>query len=262
MVTLKLLIAISASFLFLAKVDGNGTKTVYTVTLGGDGKCLAEVNLARQAAGFSNLNQAAEEADASRLPNADTCESNDSQQCDEWVWKPVCDSLIPNKTEGRALPSGSEGAKFQSGTYAYHVADAGVFNCTAVVDNWKAAYSNFSGLPPAKKDSKDLYSKQDNISFVAMYNPAENATADCRMVTCGKKTSPVAAKNSADSSSGEEASALICMTVPDVLHTDETKAPFTEDQWAQIVTAFEGSASAFSPGVVGLGLAILGLTLL
>ncbi|CDJ33919.1 SAG family member [Eimeria mitis] len=156
-------------------------------------------------------------------------------------------------------------AQFQSGTYAYHpVENPDNVDCKAVVDKWKGAYSNFDGLPPANKEEEDLYDNQENVSFVALYNPTEKATADCRVVTCTKTTQGAEAGGGggrAEQNTETKASALICMTVPDVL-AEGGDAPFTEDQWGQIVTALEGSASAVAPGVVGLALAILGLSLL
>ncbi|CDJ32536.1 SAG family member [Eimeria mitis] len=248
MAPLKLLTVVSSSFLFMAKAIDNPepTQPTYSVALGmfprKDGQCLAEVNAARAAAGFSEFAQAVDPTN--RLPK----EGSPPEEGEpEWAWKPVCEALIP------------------SGTYAYLPIDnADAVDCNAVVDKWKGAYSNFDELPPPNKDQEELYKKQENVSFVALYNPTKNASADCRVVTC-TKTTPAAASaqgtGTQGQSSEEKASALICMTVPDVL-TDGEKAPFTEEQWGQIVAALEGSASAVAPGVVGLALAFLGLSML
>ncbi|CDJ27294.1 SAG family member [Eimeria mitis] len=146
MAPLKLLTVVSSSLFFLAKANGEpaAQKTTYTVDLGSEGKCLAEVNSARVAAGFSELAQAAKPT--SRLP----------------------------KGAGAAASGDADGA---------------------------------------------------------------------------------------GQSNEKKASALICMTAPDVL-ADGANAPFTDEQWKQIVTALEGSASAVAPGVVGFALAIVGLSML
>ncbi|CDJ32533.1 SAG family member [Eimeria mitis] len=167
------------------------------------------------------------------------------------------------KTKSRSTRT-SDVTKFQSGTYAYlPIDDPNSVDCKAVVDKWKEAYSNFDGLPPANKEGDNLYDNQENVSFVALYNPTEKATADCRVVTCTKTTPATSSFKAArsDGSTTETGSALICMTVPDVLE-EGGKAPFSEEQWEQIVTALEGSASAVAPGVVGFALAIVGLTML
>ncbi|CDJ45660.1 SAG family member [Eimeria brunetti] len=219
---------------------------------GADGQCLTEVNAARGAAGFGELKQAVEEEKEARLP--DESASAEQGEYENWAWKPVCDALAK---------------KFESGTYAYMpVEDAANVNCTAVVDTWKAAYSNFSGLPPPHLGNEKLYKNHDNVSFVAMYNPSADATADCRVVTCTKKTTAGGEKGGegflprAEDAGETIGSALICMTVPDVLPAEGSTAPFSEDQWGQIVTAFEGSASAVSPCVISLAAAIFGLLML
>ncbi|CDJ28552.1 SAG family member [Eimeria mitis] len=331
MAPLKLLTVVSSSLLLLAKANGGPTadQTTYNVALGEEGKCLAEVNAARVAAGFSELAQAAEPT--SRLPKGGdfpqvdqpkwawepvcealiptktkskrTADANDkaefqsgtyaylpiddanSVDCKavvdkwkdaysnfdglgdqpKWAWKPVCEALIPTTEKSRSTRNSEDAADFQSGTYAYlPIDDPNSVDCKAVVDKWKDAYSNFDGLPPAKKGEDNLYDNQENVSFVALYNPTDKATADCRVVTCTKKTSAAQASRGTDGagqSTETEASALICMTAPDVL-ADEQKAPFTDEQWEQIVTALEGSASAVAPGVVGFALAIVGLSML
>ncbi|CDJ28553.1 SAG family member [Eimeria mitis] len=254
-------VVVSASLFVLGNANGNaGAQPTYKVAFGTDGQCLAEVNAARLAAGFSALVQA-EANTNNRLPDSVT----DQPPSDgEWAWTPVCKHLIPESTEQKASRTGAK-AQFQSGTYAYlPIDDPASVDCKAVVDKWKDAYTNFDGLPPPNKGEDSLYKNQENVSFVALYNPTEKATADCRVVTCTKTTpvleSAVETENQGQSKE-TKASALICMTAPDVL-ADAEKAPFTEDQWGQIVTALEGSASAIAPGVVGFALAIVGLSML
>ncbi|CDJ31542.1 SAG family member [Eimeria mitis] len=143
-------------------------------------------------------------------------------------------------------------------------------SCTDVVEKWKNAYSNFSGLPPPKKDTEVLYTSRENISFVAIYNPSKDATADCRVVTCTRKitNAPAGLLSDVGEEEGEEdtkteetkeGSALICMTTPDVLPDNSENPPSTEEQWGQIVTAFEGTASTVLPTFLGLAAALLGV---
>ncbi|CDJ31541.1 SAG family member [Eimeria mitis] len=263
MAPLNLLTVVSASFLVLARVNGTvaSQQPTYKVAFGNDGKCLAEVNAARLAAGLSALVQA-EKANADRrMPDTATDYTGSG---DTWAWLPVCKALIPEAEEKKAS-RGAGTTTFQSGTYAYlPVENPDAVDCNAVVDKWKGAYSNFDGLPPPNKEEDNLYKNHENVSFVALYNPSTDATADCRVVTC-TKTTPETASFKAARTSGtktETGSALICMTAPDVLPKKGEKSPFTEEQWGQIVTAIEGSASAVAPGVVGLALVILGLSML
>ncbi|CDJ27295.1 SAG family member [Eimeria mitis] len=229
MAPLKLLTVVSSSLLFLAKAQGEpqDTTPTYSVALSrfprDEGKCLDEVNAARVAAGLSELSKA--ENPTHRLPKEGSPEEEES----EWAWKPVCEALIPTKTKSKSTRN-SDITEFQSGTYAYlPIDDPNSVDCKAVVDKWKEAYTNFDGLPPANKKDEPLYDSQENVSFVALYNPTEKATADCRVVTCTKKTPAAASFKAArtDGSTTETGSALICMTVPDVLLEEEGKAPFT-----------------------------------
>ncbi|CDJ36559.1 SAG family member [Eimeria mitis] len=270
MLALRLCTVVSAFLLFFYKVDGSDagdpeepevTKTItYAVKLGEDGTCLSEINAARKKAGFNDFVIPQAGTKDKRLPDK---EKPDADKYNEWVWKPVCAALIKEEAgEGRADEVSNT---FGSGTYAYHaVDDAGAPNCTAVVDHWKKAYSNFSGMPPSRKDGDTVYSNQDNVSLVAMYNPSDDATADCRIVTCTKttKTSTTTPERQADQeveTETKEGSALICMTTPDVLPAKNGTAPFTEEQWGRIVNAIENSASALLPGLLSLAAVALGL---
>ncbi|CDJ27731.1 SAG family member [Eimeria mitis] len=267
MPALRLLTVASASLFLLAKASGNpsqatGEQTEYAVTLDHEGACLSEINAARKKAGFNDFIVAKTGDAVTRLPAAGSPDEDDEA---EWVWQPVCDVLLPeeaaSKTKSSPVDSGKE---FASGTYAFQVVDANTPDCTAVVEKWKDAYSNINALPPPKKDSEDFYTNQDNdnVSFVAIYNPSKNATADCRVVTCTKKVSPGPGPAlAADGSATKETKgfALICMTTPDVLSENSETAPFTEEQWGQIVTALEGSASAILPSTLGLAAVFLGV---
>ncbi|CDJ33603.1 SAG family member [Eimeria mitis] len=231
-----------ASLLLFAKVDGSGgqepetptptpnKKTTYAVKLGENGACLSDINDARKKAGFNDFVIPQTDAKEKRLPEEG---EQDSSEYDEWVWKPVCDVLIPQEA-ARKSSEADPGKKFMSGTYAFQVVDAANLSCTAVVEKWKNAYSNFNGLPPPNKDTEELYASQDNISFVAVHNPSADATADCRVVTCTRKisnspTSLLLEQEEEDNKTEEtkEGSALICMTTPDVLPANSDNPPFT-----------------------------------
>ncbi|CDJ31544.1 SAG family member [Eimeria mitis] len=302
MPALRLLTVVGASLLLFDKIDVSGSEppqppdttptatTTYDVKLGEDGACLSEINAARKKTGFNDFVVPQADAKEKRLPEQGV---KDSGEYDAWVWRPVCDVLIPKEAAGKSSDV-EAGKKFMSGTYAFQIVDAANLSCNDVVEKWKNAYSNFNG--------------RDNISFVAMYNPSEDATADCRVVTCtrtvttapsglpseaeqqeeegeeeeGAKTEetkagsalicmttpPSEAQQQEEEEEEEEGakteetkagSALICMTTPDVLPDNSENPPFTEEQWGQIVTALEGSASAVLPSLLGLATALLGI---
>ncbi|CDJ27733.1 SAG family member [Eimeria mitis] len=245
---LRVLTVVGASFLLLAKANGNdddppSQTTTYKVTLGtlADSRCRQTLELLSWLqTGFTRL---------------------------QLRYHPVKDLYCSGQFEETPETQSDTTSKtFASGTYAFQrVDDAEAPDCTAVVDEWKKSYSNFDGLPPSRKANEELYENQDNVSFVAMYNPSEDATADCRVVTCTKTTapaSPPAAKQGNDGSNAEgtetKGSAIICLTAPDVLPKSSESAPFTEDQWRQIAAALEGSASVVLPSAISLAVAVLG----
>lgn len=136
-------------------------------------------------------------------------------------------ACISQTTEdnGEAKVSGSP---FKSGTYAVNVLTSETPQCRETVDSWKKAYKHFSGLPPSKSQDPEIYRKQDNISFVALYNPSTEGTADCRVATCTKTVSGGAGVlNGGETSQPTgKGHALICMTTPDVFQ-DASSTPFT-----------------------------------
>ncbi|CDJ45661.1 SAG family member [Eimeria brunetti] len=230
MPSLRLLKAVSASFLLLAKSSATETIT-YKVELGSGEVCLSEINTARVNAGFKEFKAAQNSAETSEKGEAEETR--------------------------KALEN------FVSGTYAFKNVEGGKPNCTEVVNVWKAAYTNFNGTPPPKGKNESLYRVPENVSFVAMYNPSADATASCRVVTCTKTVSngPTRSAEVRGQTSRTDGtttgSALMCLTTPDILFTNAEIAPFTEDQWAQIVTAFEGSASTALPTLLGLAAAFV-----
>ncbi|CDJ32534.1 LOW QUALITY PROTEIN: SAG family member [Eimeria mitis] len=223
MAPLKLLTVVSSSLFFLAKANDKtpAEQATYTVELGRfpyEGKCLDEVNAARVAAGLSQLTKAVDPTH--RLPKKD--KPDEGEPDTEWAWQPVCEALIPTKTKSRSSADTEDKAEFQSGTYAYlPIDDPNSVDCKAVVDKWKEAYSNFDGLPPANKEEEDLYDTQENVSFVALYNPSKEATADCRVVTC--------TQTPAGASSARRRLLQIAVSSPALKHRQGLQVPAHEE---------------------------------
>ncbi|CDJ45683.1 SAG family member [Eimeria brunetti] len=223
------------------------------VFTGSKAVCLDEVNDARGAAGFANFTTASEEV----LKWPQTSESTALQSGDPWL--PVCEALVP-KDEASTETRGGSTAAFVSGTYAFMALNSDQPECSAAVDHWKEAFSNFTSIPPSKTDGGNLYDKRQNISFVAMYNPIDGAAADCRVVTCTLKAS-AAGRTLRSDAEGKKGYALLCMTVPDAFKDGKT-SPFTEDEWSKIKKALTGSASAVGPSLLAIAAVALGLVAL
>ncbi|CDJ45679.1 SAG family member [Eimeria brunetti] len=214
--------------------------------------CLTEINEAREAAGLPNFVEASDKEEQ-QLPG----QANEGK-----IWDPVCKALIEEDEASEVGESKGRGSSFQTGTYAFMALSSKEPDCAAAVDHWKAALSNFTSIPPAKTDEEILYKKQQNISFVAMYNPSNNASADCRVVTCTQAPSArgVAAKLQRDTEQ-KTGHALLCITSPDAFKDNKT-APLTEDQWSKIKTSLTGSASAVAPSLLAVAAVALGLATL
>ncbi|CDJ45667.1 SAG family member [Eimeria brunetti] len=249
-----------AALLLLTKANGVATADTisYDVKVEKESSCITDINKARQVVGFADLVQATDGTEGKRLPDGVT--GKPEAQFTGSAWEPVCKVLLPKSGGGPAARTSI--TEFQSGTYAFKSLESDSPECSTIVEEWKGSYKNFNGLPPPYSKDTELYKDQNNVSFVAMYNPSSGATADCRVVTCTKKTQTGtralarAAPRNGDLKV-ETGYALICMTVPDVLPKDKSTAPFTEDQWSQIVTAFEGSASTVLPSLLALAAAAL-----
>ncbi|CDJ34723.1 SAG family member [Eimeria mitis] len=226
----------------------------YTVDLDGTTVCLDEINAAREAAGLKHFL-----TESQQLTWPPT--TVQAKQQHNTAWNPVCKALIAEETE--QLESSSDENGFKSGTYAYMALESATPDCAAAVSHWKDALSNFTTIPPAKNDEGKLYDKQQNISFVALYNPQENAAADCRVVTCtlpAASTSTPGTVNFRSTEKDKHGYALLCMTTPEALKDDE--APFTEEQWKKIKASITGSASAAAPSLLAVAIAALGLVAL
>ncbi|CDJ40616.1 SAG family member [Eimeria tenella] len=232
-----------------------GTTVNYTAKIGGSVECLGEVNAAREAAGFANFIKAETEKEKITDPG--------STELPEGGWKDLCEHLIPAPPEAYNAQTSAEA--FQDGTYAFKsLADADP-NCKETVDYWKAAYKNFTGLPPSKSKDEKLYNNQDNVSFVALYNPSSNATADCRVVTCTQTNTTTPQPDTVSRDGNTEATkkgyALICKTTPAAFENDAS-APFTQEQWDKIRSSLTGSASVAAPSLVALAIVTFGITTL
>ncbi|CDJ40602.1 SAG family member (sag12) [Eimeria tenella] len=251
---------VTTSLLLVAFSSGSdGTPEASTVqykaTLGTGPQCFDEINAAREAAGLAEF-IAATSTDQ-KLPEPG------QEALADGKWKDLCEYLIPMQVE--TLADQAPTNPFSGGTYAFKKLTDEQHSCKETVDYWKAAFKNFTGLPPSKNDAGELYNSQDNVSFVALYNPSANASADCRVVTC-TQTTGVASKSastSADTGSATTKSgfALLCKTVPTVFANDTT-APFTQEQWDKIVSSLTGSTSIAAPSLVVFGIVAFGITAL
>ncbi|CDJ40605.1 SAG family member, partial [Eimeria tenella] len=231
-----------ASFLVLSASSMDGSQgsppTInYTATLGKSVKCLSEVSAVREAAGLGNFKQA---SDVDKISDPKQGNLDDGSQ-----WKNICEYLIPDT---QPVAASNPENPFKEGTYAFMSLTAAEPNCKDTVDHWKAAFKNFTGLPPSESQAGNLYNNQDNVSFVALYNPSSDATADCRVVTCTKTTTENEETQSVSEQSPEYGYALICKTMPSAF-PDGNSAPFTQDQWDKISSSLTGSASTATPGL-------------
>ncbi|CDJ62576.1 SAG family member [Eimeria necatrix] len=241
-----LLLVLRASSLKITQAGQQTPK--YAATLGKSVKCLSELNSAREAAGLPNFTEATEDKKL-------TDPKEDLDQDTEW--KKVCTHLIPTE-QTDPVAAASAANPFQDGTYAFKSLTAAEPNCKETVDHWKAAFKNFTGLPPSKTQGADLYKNQDNVSFVALYNPSSDATADCQVVTCTKTTTEGTVLQNDSEQSPEYGYALICKTMPSAFK-DDNAVPFTQDQWDKIASSLTGSASTAIPGICAFFIAVFSL---
>ena len=81
--------------------------------------------------------------------------------------------------------SKKEASLSRTGTYAYAPHVQASDGCSSAVRYWKGAHENFVGLPPVyKNDNEGVYNDIRNRSFVALFNPRDDATIDCAFITC------------------------------------------------------------------------------
>ncbi|CDJ32658.1 SAG family member [Eimeria mitis] len=180
-----------------------------------------------------------------------------STETNKEAWRPVCRALLPEIPWKTETEQAAEEA-FAGGTYAFLALSSTDPDCSTIVDRWTAAFKNFTTIPPPKSKGNDAYENYDNVSFVALYNPSQNATADCRIVTCTQtKSSDVDAERANEThAEAKTRHAVLCMTAPDAFG-DGASVPFTEVQWRVITASLTNFASAVIPGVTALAAAAL-----
>ncbi|CDJ34726.1 SAG family member [Eimeria mitis] len=262
MAALKLFSLASASAFLMANavhqtakqtsLTAQGSSPTYTVDLEDANVCLEEINTARQAAGLERFKE----------PSGDLTWPQTSVAKVEQpstAWNPVCEALIAEDAEEEA--SNTDGNEFTSGTYAFMALESETPDCAAAVSHWKDAVNNFTAIPPAKNNETKLYEKQQNVSLIALYNPSDDAAADCRVVTCTLPTgSQPSTSNMRSAEKEKKGYALLCMTTPDALKGED--APFDEEQWKKIKASITGSASAVAPSLLAVAIAAVGLVAL
>ncbi|CDJ62571.1 SAG family member [Eimeria necatrix] len=221
--------------------QSGGTTVNYTASLGNSTQCLNEINAAREAAGLSDF---AEAINTNKLPSPGSDPLTEDSE-----WLKLCKHLVPTKEASDQVESHAD-SPFKDGTYAFKSLTSEQPDCKSIVDSWKAAFKNFTGLPPSQNQAAGLYDNQDNVSFVALYNPQSTATADCQVATCTKTTS-AAPSTLSDSSvpTPEKGYALLCKTMPTAFQNAET-APFTQDQWNMITSSLTGSTTTAGPQLI------------
>lgn len=113
------------------------------------------------------------------------------------------------------------------GTYAYFPQSKAEPECAAAVAYWKSAFAIFgTDLPPVyhtpqtRTTADTPYDNDKVVSFLALYNPKPEPTAECAVVTCPPKSSLAGRTLNADS----PAYTLFCVTNPPVL--TDTEAPY------------------------------------
>ncbi|CDJ40597.1 SAG family member [Eimeria tenella] len=226
----------------------------YTAKLAASVQCLNEINTVQEAARLSHFTQATEKTQLT-APDSNDLVGNSE-------WRKICEHLMATQEANYQVVTEVENP-FKDGTYAFKSLTDAQPSCNETLDYWKAAFKNFTILSLSKSQANGLYDKQDNGSFVALYNPSSTATAECRIVTCTKTTSSTVNQRieSEAEVTTEYGYALICKTMPAAL-ADENSAPFTQQQWDGIISSLTGSASVAVPELVGIFIVALGMVTL
>ncbi|CDJ66649.1 SAG family member [Eimeria necatrix] len=215
-----------------------------------------EINAAREAAGLDDFKDA---EDQDKLSDPEPAEEELGE-----MWKRLCEYLIPQTGTTTKTSSANP---FEKGRYAFKSLTAEQPTCKESVDYWKAAYKNFTGLPPSKNDAETLYDDQDKVSFVALYSPSSNAIADCRVVTCTQTNTSTATPGAlmATAEGGTDTTkngyALLCKTMPTAFASDAS-APFTQEQWDRIISSLSGFGSTAAPSLAALAILTFGVMIL
>ncbi|CDJ34478.1 SAG family member [Eimeria mitis] len=259
MVGLKLLSLALATIFSVGTNRASAAGSVATANKADRVDCSESMNAARKLVGFADLTLGEEGNE--KLP-IDPAAKARTETVAAYV-KSVCTALKSNE----ASPPGD-----LTGTYAYAVQEGTSANCEAAVDYWKAALSNFDGLPPQYTAETKLYKTPQNVSFISLFNPNENPKVDCAYFTCpAQQDEPnepdgasVREKDSelegeGESTTDKEVKALLCVTTPNALTTN--KAPYTQDQWDQINAGLKKNSAPALPTFLGFAAAAVGVVL-
>ncbi|CDJ51410.1 SAG family member [Eimeria brunetti] len=203
-------LATAASFLLAnqAQAQNEATNTATRV------ECLAEMNAARSLAGFPELKLGDDKASQLQITQIGDSRSGVEQPNTEYL-KKVCAGMKGGEASVDTFTP--------NGTYAYAVQDT--YDCKAAVDQWKKAFANFDGLPPAYKSTESPYTNAQNISLISLFNPKENPKVDCAHFTCPATTGGLGAGRNGEE---KELKALLCVTTPQAL--TEGQPPYTAQQ--------------------------------
>ncbi|CDJ51409.1 SAG family member [Eimeria brunetti] len=197
--------------------------------------CLAEMNAARTLAGLPEFKLGDDTASLLPITTKDPSRSDEKQPNSNYL-KQVCDGMKGNRMACEQGNVTVDTIK-PEGTYAYAVQDQ--YDCQAAVDQWKKAFTNFDGLPPAYKGTESPYTNAQNISLISLFNPKENPKVDCAHFTCPATTGGLGAGRNGEE---KELKALLCVTTPQAL--TEGQPPYTQDQWNKINTAINSGSAA------------------
>ncbi|KAL8449687.1 hypothetical protein Emed_002942 [Eimeria media] len=174
MVSLKLTCLAGVCLASLTRT--HGSEANYDNFSGSRVSCLDELNHYRVAAGFSSFTESDILTSQEKNEVPSTKETN--SKLDSNFLNYACNSL-QSKSAALSTDRATFAVHSQSGTNA---------DCSAAVEYWKGAIANFDSLPPEYQESTTPYNSSKNVSFVALFNPKNNAAVDCAYVTCQKTT--------------------------------------------------------------------------
>ncbi|CDI86323.1 SAG family member [Eimeria praecox] len=251
-----------------------GTTVTYSVVLGKEQACLADIDGMRESAGLNKFERPTEAS--KQLPSADNTEKHWDDFCKDVLqvslespaslaelgtavrtgWVFAASGVQAEKKGSKAtLSSGDDGSI--SAMYAMMALGSSTVDCTSVLDQWKGAYKLFDGAPPSPEQSSGLYDNPEAVIFVTLYNPKTAASADCRVVTCTETTST----SDPQSKKERKGYAYLCMSTPNALG-DKANPPFTKEQWKKIASSLKASAPAVVPSVLFVLFSVLGAVFL
>ncbi|CDJ29193.1 SAG family member [Eimeria mitis] len=113
------------------------------------------------------------------------------------------------------------------------------------------------------------YDKVQNVSFISLFNPKENAKVDCAYFICPaaeedadepknrNDDEPPSEDPEPEATTDKDLKAILCITTPSALEAN--KAPYEQAQWDRISAAVNSSnGSAAAPTLLLLAAAVLG----